>query len=111
MGLLYLSPLRDNSKSLVAHCDQFDSYFTDKIDSISFDLDSRNWSIDLCKGVQHVLWDAFQIVRSKDMDRIFGGVWTTSCESDCHPSWLIKAAGRGLLGWLSYRREDCKSPD
>lgn len=67
---------------LATCCDQFTIYLVDKINCIHSDV-LWNWSteqgyIQGCLS-RLVLWDAFQIVRFKDLNRVLGKVKPVSC--------------------------------
>lgn len=88
-------PSEVEGKHSTALCDLFANYFTGKTDCICVELDIR------CQGQNlhstqdsscPVLCDCFQVMQPEDVDKILGGVKSTTCMLDPCPSWLIKAS-------------------
>lgn len=111
--ILYLGPMGDGRLA----CSQFANSCANKINCVCCDLDSGiEMTTELrCAGASNMY---FQIVPPEDLDRILGKVRPMSGLLDFCPSWLIKAARKGLLYWFCFvvnasviGKGDCKSPE
>lgn len=85
---------RDTGKiPTAAHC-AVAGQFAEKISCIHLELDSelivQNRELQVHPS-SPVLWGAFQLIQSEDVDRILRNVRPTYCMLDPCPLWLIKA--------------------
>ncbi|XP_058013007.1 uncharacterized protein LOC131185006 [Ahaetulla prasina] len=81
---------------------EFNGYLYDKIVQLRVNLDQNcdDSSERTETRLVEVVWDEFDSVALKDVDRLLGRLHATTCLLDPCPSWLVLATQEVTRGWL-----------